>query len=108
MILRLYRTSGSVDIQRSDRAGIVEGEEAEVACRGPAVSTARTAPSLAAAGRVAARHWPAAHHHPRSASRGSGGGSYWRTRVRAASVRASRCDLNDRTLRVTSRHVALL
>lgn len=35
MILRLYRTSGSVDIQRSDRAGILEGEEAEVACRGP-------------------------------------------------------------------------
>lgn len=63
-----------------------EGEEVEVACRGPAVSTARTAPSLAAAGRVAARHWPAAHRHPRSASRGSGGGSYWRTRVRAASV----------------------
>lgn len=80
----------------------------EVACRGPAVSTARTAPSLAAAGRVAARHWPAAHRHPRSATRGSGGGSYWSSRVRAASVRASRCDLNDRILRVTSRHVALL
>lgn len=44
----------------------------EVACRGPAVSTARTASSLAAAGRVVARHWPLPP--PRRVAGGGGGG----------------------------------
>lgn len=44
----------------------------EVACRGPAVSTARTASSLATAGRVVARHWPLPP--PRRVAGGGGGG----------------------------------
>lgn len=95
MILRLNRTSGSVDTQRSD------GRD----------SKARRRRSRAEVRRYR-RHARPPHWRrlggwrlaigrrrtatPGSASRGSGGGSYWRTRVRAASVRASRCDLSRR------------
>lgn len=61
----------------------------EVACRGPAVSTARTAPSLAAAGRVAARHWPVARRVAAGAAVTGG----------PAAERQVCCDLNDRLRR---------